>query len=125
MWRRFCGSCPQSASDGLVSSRCRLAMSSSPSPISRIELSSCAKRPPTILVHEKLRCSDRLLIRIAEALAEGLGSRRLLTNTLVAFVAQLDGNPLASTHTDFARVLQISEQQVKGALGVTRAAIGS
>lgn len=81
--------------------------------------------PPTILVHEKLRESDRLLIRIAEALAEGLGSRRLLTNTLVAFVAQLDGNPLAGTHADFARVLQISEQQVKGALGVTRAAIGS
>ncbi|TBC13026.1 sacsin N-terminal ATP-binding-like domain-containing protein [Rhizobium ruizarguesonis] len=80
---------------------------------------------PTVLVHRSLKGSPRLLIKISEPLGEGLGSRRLLTPAIVAFVAQFDNDPLDCTYADFARALQIPEDQVRGALGVTRAMVSN
>ena len=80
---------------------------------------------PTLLVSSSLQETGRLLIVIAEALGSALGSQRLLGEPLLAFAAQFGTDPLACNYEDYARVLDVPVEDVRGVLGATRASISN
>ena len=80
---------------------------------------------PTLLVSSSLQGTGRLLMAIAEALGLALGSQRLLGEPLLAFAAQLGAEPLACNYEDYARVLDVPVEDVRGVLGATRASISN
>ena len=79
----------------------------------------------TIIVSSALAASDRLLVGIAEAVGTALGSHSTIGVPLLAFVAQLGADPLARTYQDYAQVLDVPVEDVRGVLGAARASVGT
>ena len=76
-----------------------------------------------LLVPTSLKRSGKLLIGIAEALGEAIGSRRAVGVPLIALSAQLGDNALDSSVDDFARVLGVPVIDIRGVLGAARTSI--
>ncbi len=80
-------------------------------------------RGPTLLVAAALSGTEHLLGCIAEALGEALGARRQIGEPLQAFAAQLRPDPLRCGERDYAEVLEVTVEEVRGVLGSSRAAV--
>jgi hypothetical protein len=79
----------------------------------------------TILYSEALAASDRLLVGLAPAIGAALGALRVVGEPLVAFAAELGIHALDSSYDDYAAVLNVPAEDIKGFLGAARASIGS
>lgn len=80
---------------------------------------------PTVLYSEALASSDRLLVGLAPAIGAALGAQRTIGEPLLAFAAELGADPLSASYEDFAAVLNVPVEDVRGFLGAARASIGN
>jgi hypothetical protein len=78
----------------------------------------------TLLVPETLRDSTQLVIGIAEALGEAVGSRKNIGEPLLALAATLISSGPTPGADDYARALSVSVREILGVLGTSRAFIG-
>ena len=80
---------------------------------------------PTILYSDALGSSDRLLVGLAPPIGAALGAHRIIGEPLLAFAAELGAHALDSTYEDYAAVLNVPVDDIKGFLGAARASIGN
>jgi hypothetical protein len=75
----------------------------------------------TILAPSALRHSSRLMIGVAEAVGEGVGSRKNIGEPLLALAATLISSGPFPYPADYARALSLSVQEIIAVLGTSRA----
>jgi len=80
---------------------------------------------PTILYSDALGSSDRLLVGLAPAIGAALGAQRIIGEPLLAVAAELGAHALDSSYEDYAAVLNVPVEDIKGFLGAARASIAN
>lgn len=108
--------------------RCRSASAISQSPFLASTNAPCflaVRTLPLSSIPMRLAVSDRLLVGLASAIGAALGAQRMIGEPLLAFAAELGAHALNSTCEDYAAVLNVPVEDIKGFLGAARASIGN